>query len=159
MVSKGKYAFRVEHEIDYIEDCSKICNVGYFEENEFVKFYGSLLRLFGKPQYSSEDFENSFMYIIKAKEPDGEELLLSAYFGPTGPAIGGASDIEQTHPAVMELISLIKSTAPQDYEYSGYYIDAGIRVNCGIKDGKIYYQEEEMDEEEQERIWKELFMP
>ena len=39
MVSKGKYAFSVEHEIDYIEDCSKICNVGYFEENEFVKFY------------------------------------------------------------------------------------------------------------------------
>lgn len=64
MVSKGKYAFRVEHEIDDIEDESKICNVGYFEENGFVKFYGSLLRLFGKPQYSSEDFENSFMYII-----------------------------------------------------------------------------------------------
>ena len=76
MVSKGKYAFHVEHEIDYIEDESKICNVGYFEENGFVNFYGSLLRLFGKPQYSSEDFESSFMYIIKAKESDGEEVLL-----------------------------------------------------------------------------------
>ena len=86
------------------------------------------------------------MYIIKAKETDGEELLLSAYFGPTGPAIGGTSGIEQTHPAVIELISLIKSTVPADYNYTGYYIDAEIRVNCGIKDGKIYYQEEEMDE-------------
>lgn len=86
MVSKGKYAFSVEHEIDYIEDCSKICNVGYFEENEFVKFYGSLLRLFGKPQYSSEDFENSFMYIIKTKGANGEELL-------SGRGNGRSSDI------------------------------------------------------------------
>ncbi len=74
MSSEGNYVFSVEQEIDYIEDCSKICNVGYFEENEFVKFYGSLLRLFGEPQYSSDDFENSFMYIIKAKGAEGEEL-------------------------------------------------------------------------------------
>ncbi|MDO5294035.1 MAG: hypothetical protein Q4F05_14945 [bacterium] len=153
---EDQYTFSIETEIDYIENCSRICNVGYFEENEFVKFYGSLLRLFGKPQYSSEDFEASFDYIIKAKSTQGEELLLSAYSGPTGPAIGGTSGIEETHAAVVELISLIKNTAPENYDYTGYYLEAGIRINCGIKDGKVYYQEEEISQEEQERMLEEL---
>lgn len=131
-----------------IESFSKICNVDYLGENQWVEYFGSLIALFGEPLYISDDFETMFEYYIKAESKEGTYVVLSVYSGPSGPAIGGDVEIEWDkgrkafqQEAVLALIELIKSTKPANYSYEGFYEDYSLGIKCGVKNGKPYYEE------------------
>lgn len=117
-------------------------------EQELVLAYGRMLALFGHPIYVNPDLEDQYRYCIEAKDSQGTTVYLDAYSGPSGPAIGGnpRSDVERE--AVEELVTLILSTKPKDYDYIGYYLDGPCKVHMGIKDGQPFMEESELTDEE-----------
>ncbi len=139
---------------------SKICNIYYpfgadFNEN-MAKFPGQLKFLFGEPFVMNEDFENILNYIIEAKDEFGNILLLSVYSAGSGPSIGGHSKDNETEyiKAAEELATYIREADVLDYEYEGYYLDGPNKIKMGIKNGKPYYEETEMSEEEALELYK-----
>lgn len=70
-------------------------NLGVF----FARFRGSLLQLFGKALSESTDSDEAFQYVIEASTADGQTVILTAYGGSSGPAIGGNSELLLTQQA------------------------------------------------------------
>ncbi len=148
----GKFEFQAITDDSKIYCTERMFEVGYQEENGEVRFYGSLFRLFGEPLYISEDYENAYEYLIEVYSNSKRKIYLTAYLGASGPVIAADVDSKEAKEAARALMELIQKTEPEDYEYKGYYLDACLKIECGIKHGKIYYREDEMDEDEFEEI-------
>lgn len=112
--------------------------------NDCAKIYGNLITLFGQPLYQSADLENQYEYCVEAKDPNGNVLYLSAYSGPSGPAIGGFHG-PQASRAADELADFILNAEPADYDYSGIYMDGPCKVEMGVKHGQPYWNETELE--------------
>lgn len=154
------FSFEVTADTDLFIGTSKILNIVDLGPNmteDTVKVQGQLLTLFGEPAYTSKDLEMAYDYVIIAKTSDGKEFVLSAYAGPSGPAIGGNGDIDGIMEAAEELREYILSAKPSDYEYDGYYLDIPVRIHQGIKNGQIFYSETAMSDEEFAQAFRELF--
>ena len=108
-------------------------------ENE-AKALGQLKTRFGEPMRTSNDMENLFEYCITATDPEGNELILTAYHGPSGPAIGGAENDLVYKIAARQLANYVQSAELTDYKISGIYHDAPIplKVTLGVKKGEPY---------------------
>ena len=138
---------------------SQICNIfsidSNFEEN-MARFPGQLKYLFGDPLYMTEDFEDMLSYIIEATDESGNTLLLNVYSAGTGPAIGGhyENDREAYQKAAHELAAYISQADASDYEYEGYYLDGPSKIEMGVENGKSYYKETEMSDEEVSEVFK-----
>jgi len=154
---KMTYKFRVatEEERKNSFGTSRICNIydyvtyaSQFEEKTALVF-GQLKFLFGEPLYVSKDLEAQYGYYITAEDENGSEYLLTAYSGPSGPAIGGNAEDEKTCAAAEALAEYIGNAEASDYAYSGYYMDGPSLVKMGIKDGIPYYEEEELEPTEE----------
>lgn len=109
-----------------------------------AKIFGNLIALFGQPLYQSPDLENQYDYCIEAKDASGQVLYLNAYSGPSGPAIGGFNGAEVIQ-AADELAEFILNAEPADYDYSGIYMDGPCKVEMGVKDGRPYWNECELE--------------
>ncbi|MBP5609558.1 MAG: hypothetical protein J6X66_14995 [Lachnospiraceae bacterium] len=121
---------------------AKICNIydshtGGTGEKDILTF-GQLKRLFGAPAFITENMENQYQYYILAIDENGKTYHLSAYSGPSGPSIGGNVTDMKLIEAAKVLAGYIRDADTEDYDYSGYYMDANLKINCGIKDGKVY---------------------
>ena len=121
---------------------AKICSIydpssGGPGENDILAF-GQLKKLFGEPAYITENLENQYQYYISATDENGKVYHLSAYCGPSGPAIGGNVTDKALFDAAKALAAYVRASDTADYDYSGYYPDADLKINCGIKDGKAY---------------------
>ena len=103
--------------------------------------FGQLQCLYGEPDYKTDDYENMYCYQIKATYKDGSTYYLTAYCGPTGPAIGGDSLDEGACKAGEALAKYIRAAGVVDYEHKCIYYDFGTEITMGIKDGKPYYSE------------------
>lgn len=114
---------------------------------------GQLKTLFGEPLYMTEDMEDQYAYCILAVGKGGEEVYLHVYSGPSGPAIGGNQDSDSSL-AADELAELITSAKASDYEYEGVYWDGPCIVREGIRNGVPYNEEEELTEENYEKMMK-----
>ena len=107
-----------------------------------VRFRGALLRLFGNPYHSSTLSDEAFDYIIEVVDAANHRWILTAYEGPSGPAIGGDSfDRANLYPLAELLVKLIDSTTPADFEAVVYDDDTDNTVEYGYKDGEYYYRE------------------
>ena len=71
-------------------------------------FIGQLLSLFGDADYVYKDNESLCSFAVAAEDKDGNIKYLEAYYGPSGPAIGGSDraidDVIFSH---KEMISFI----------------------------------------------------
>ncbi len=61
-----------------------------------------------------------------------------------GPAIGGGQD-EVSRAAADELSVLSKNAEPSDYDWEGYDMDGPCTIKMGVRNGKPYYEEREME--------------
>ena len=103
-------------------------------------FIGQLLALFGDADYVFEDNECLCTFAVAAEDKDGSIKYLEAYYGPSGPAIGGSDRaIDDVMDAVNELVELIKRAKPKDFEYRSVYGDLGAYIKMGVKNGEPYY--------------------
>ncbi len=124
---------------------SKICEIcGGMDGDGEALVYGQLQKLFGKPVFESENFEEWYNYYIKATDENGKEYYLEAYFGPTGSAVGGSGDDEETVEAANALVKYIKSAETVDYEAKSVYEDFDVEVIMGVKNGTPYSSEREL---------------
>lgn len=106
-----------------------------------ARFRGALLALFGEPLWESEDYEAAYEYLIRAVDEEGREYLLTAYQGPSGAAVGGDTQVQGIEEAAEALCDLLLESEPADFEAEMVYMDLGIRVIYGCRDGKPYVTE------------------
>ena len=141
------YKFRLSTEEETAERLRKgschIMAAAAGSEEAFARFYGQLRTVFGEPQENSDDYEAIYSYSVTAEDENGNRLLLEAYHGPSGAAIGGpvvsADEAEKEihRNAAMELIDLVSSAEPSDYEWEGVYEDVPVNIKYVVKDGKV----------------------
>lgn len=147
------YKFYLEKSADVIPaGSSLICRIS----EEPVVYYGKLQSLFGYPTYETEDLEDQFNYCLSAKDESGDTVVIYAYSGSSGSAIGGCRDAKSIE-AAKQLADMIHNASAVDYEYAGYYLDGQMKVNMGIRGGISYMKETEMTEEEFKEVCKKMF--
>jgi hypothetical protein len=127
---------------------SKIADLQLFSEFNEVQIQGILQRLFGKPFYETSNYENAYSYMIKATDSSDSSLLFEVYQGSSGCAIGGQGIDSEMNKAITEFKQLLLTTKPEDFYYEGYYMDAHVKIICGIDNGKIIYEEIALEEDE-----------
>ncbi len=104
-------------------------------------FIGQVLNLFGEPDYTTEDNEDLYSKAVCAEDKEGNVIYFEVYYGPSGPAIGGADSRDEViRKAADELAEVIMAAEPKDFEYKSVYEDLGVTVRMGVKDGKPYYE-------------------
>ena len=145
------YTFKPLKDTSLSLGSSKILNPDSAKEKELESqghfglytayFRGALLRLFGEPLSTTFVAEAAFKYIIEASDESGKKWLLTAYEGPSGPAIGGDSKDLSNRGAVSALIELTDLTLPADFDAIIYDDDTDNTVYYGCKDGTCYYRE------------------
>lgn len=129
------------------DSSSRIRGLCPMDEREFALVYGRLLTLFGQPRYLSSDLENQYCYSIEAVDEQNNIRYLQAYSGSTGPAVGGGGE-ELDRLAADQLVKLVRSAEPSDYEYTGYYLDGPCKVYMCVKCGQALYEESELTDED-----------
>lgn len=151
-------AFHFEKVEDYpVQDSGKVYSLSTRSNEECALCFGTLITLFGEPLYMTRDMENMYAYHIKGVSEEGHVTYLDVYSGSSGPSIGAGDSSEKTLSAARALDELIQNTRSSDYAYTGYYTDAYLKVECGVRLGKAYYKEDEADEEEIENVIDEMF--
>lgn len=154
---KMAYTFKSEGAKEKLPFGSKICNIidGFADyENQFALVYGKIKSLFDNPIFETENMEELFSYCISATSEDGACVYLDVYCAGSGPAIGGFQD-EASLKAAKELVVYIQQAQPVDYRCKCYYMDGPSVIEVGVKNGKPFYQEEELILSEKE--FKELY--
>jgi len=151
-----KYSFEASKNLNLIAGTSKIDNILLlpYSNEEIVKVHGQLLKLFGEPIYITPNLEDSYCYIIVASDNNGKQFILSVYSGSTGPAIGGDQKIEGIQNAAESLKQYILNAEPVDFEYEGYYLDTGSKINYKIENGVISYSSVQIEGKELENAYK-----
>jgi hypothetical protein len=145
----------VRNEEDFWES-SKIEYFELFSEHNDVVIQGILWALFGEPLYQTNNYENAYRYVIKATDSYNSSLMFEVYQGSSGCAIGGQCMSVEFNKAITEFKQLLQSTKPADFSYEGYYMDACMKIRCGIHDGRIIFEEDALDDDEIEVMYNEL---
>lgn len=110
-------------------------------EEDYALFWGRAITVFGQPDWTDEDWENMYSYLIVAEEEQGNGIYLEVYHGSSGSAIGGYKG-ENYKQAAEELAQLILSAEPSDYEWKGCYYDIPVNMKYTVRDGKAYVEYE-----------------
>ncbi len=107
---------------------------------------GKLLTVFGAPAVVSDNYENSFNYIIRATANDGRATVLNVYnVGVVH--IGALTEDEFTLQAANALVKYVNSAKPTDYERTVYYLDFDLQIDISVKDGKVKIGQSQISEE------------
>lgn len=121
---------------------SCICNVYSGEKGEkHSLFIGQVIKLFGNPDYMTDDYENAFSCAVSAIDDNGNIIYLEIYHGASGPAIGGTND-EEARKAAQALAQIIMESEADDYEKEFVYEDIPVKIKMGVKNGIPYYESE-----------------
>ncbi len=141
-----------------LQDSSLIVGSSYFMDfgemdspEEAAITEGKLLSAFGQPAFTSEDYENSFNYIIRATADDGESVILTVYnVGVVH--IGSAQSNEFAKNAASALIEYVNGFAPTDFSRTLYYLDIPIQIEIQVKDGEVTFDHSEISEEKAQEL-------
>lgn len=125
------------YDLEYDEKTGYYYNI--YDNTYQSLFIGQLLTLFGSADYVTENNEELLSYVVAAEDEEGNVIYLEAYYGPSGPAIGGIAGDEAYENAAGELAWLIMNAEASDFELSSVYEDIGISLKMGVKDGQAYY--------------------
>ena len=107
---------------------------------------GKLLTAFGSPTEASENYENSFNYVIRATANDGNSVMLNVY-GMGVVHIGASQSDEITMQAAKALVEYVNAFKPTDYERTVYYLDFDLQIDIQVKDGNVTINESQISEE------------
>ena len=145
-MSPSKYDFKTIEDSNLIFGTGKLLNPPFPETmDDYAKqsasFRGSLLHLFGQPLEKSNLADEAYLYVIEAFDDKGNTWILSAYQGPSGPAIGGDILDDSILPVAEALLQLIEVTKPAEFEEVLYYQDGDSTITYGCKDGECYWFE------------------
>lgn len=106
-------------------------------------FRGALLKLFGLPHSQSYGADEAFESILEARDPTGKTWILTAYEGPSGPAIGGEVRDTSLYVVAEALLQQIEGTPPADFEAIIYDDDTDHTVVYGCSNGSCYWREQQ----------------
>jgi len=145
-MSSSNYDFKTIENSNHIAGTGKLLNPPWPDNKDdygkqSAAFRGSLLRLFGQPIEKSTLADEAYLYVIEAVDDKGNNWILSAYEGPSGPAIGGDILNNSILSVAESLLQLIEKTIPTDFEEIIYYQDSHTTVTYGCKDGDCYWLE------------------
>lgn len=105
---------------------------------ESARFRGALSQVFGDPPEVKTivgDGQSPFEYVIETSSPSGHRVILTAYDGPSGPAIGGNHQDPESRVAAQELEALLTTTTPRDYEIRYYNEEYDVTITCRCQSG------------------------
>lgn len=107
---------------------------------------GKLISAFGQPEFTSENYENSFNYIIRATADNGKSVVLTVY-GMGVVHIGSDQQDDFAQKAASALIEYVNSFAPTDYSRTFYYLDYNMQIDIQVKDGHAIIAQSQISEE------------
>ncbi|HBU82395.1 MULTISPECIES: hypothetical protein [Paenibacillus] len=122
-------------------ESSKILTSEIGDREELAQFRGSLLTLFGEPDYETSDAENAFQYTIKATDNVQNSYEIVVYQGPSGLAIAGNKNEASVLNVAQFFVEYVKKARPADFDEKLVYEDTGYRIDYGCKNGDCYYKE------------------
>ncbi len=112
---------------------------------------GKLLSAFGQPALTSENFEDSFNYIIRATADNGESVILIVY-GMGVVHIGSDRKDDFAKKAAVALIKYVKAFAPTDYSRTVYYLDFDMQIDIKVQGGKVTMDNSQISEEKKNEL-------
>ena len=136
-----------------LQDTNLIGGSSYFmdfgevnSQEEAAIAEGKLLSAFGQPARTSENYEDSFNYIIRATADTGESVILTVY-GMGVVHIGAAQQNNFAQKAASALIEYVNAFAPADYSRTVYYLDFGMQIDIQVQGGKVTINQSQISEE------------
>lgn len=152
-----KFKFEALNDLGLINGSSYFMDFGNMDsQEEAVIAEGRLLSAFGAPVCTSENYEDSFDYVIRATSENGEDVILSVY-GVGVVHIGAAQQDEFAKSAATALVEYVNSFEPTDFSRILYYMDFNLKIDVELKAGKITIGQSMLSEEEAEEIYSRLF--
>ena len=117
---------------------------------------GKLLSAFGQPEYTSENYENSFNYFIRATADNGESVILTVY-GMGVVHIGSDQTDAFAQKAASALIEYVNSFSPSDYNRTVYYLDFDMQIDIQVKGGKATISQSQISQEKANELFDKFY--
>ena len=141
------FSFELLQDISLIDGSSYFMDFGELNSQEDAAIAeGKLLSAFGDPLFTSENYENSFEYIIRATDEKGESVVFSVY-GMGIVSIGADRQDDFAKKAASALIEYVNTFAPADYSRTVYYLDFNMQLDIKVKNGKAVIVQSQISKE------------
>ena len=143
----------MEFKFESLQDTDLIGGNSYFmdfgemnSQEDAAIAEGKLLSVFGQPAFASENYENSFNYVIRATADTGESVIFTVY-GMGVVHIGSDRQDDFAQKAASALIEYVNAFAPADYSRTVYYLDFDMQIDIQVKGGKAMIARSQISEE------------
>ena len=147
-----KYTFESLQDEKLMSTSSYLMDFGEVKSQEDAAIAeGRLLSAFGQPKYTSENYENSFNYIIRATADNGESVILTVY-GMGVVHIGSEEQNDFAQKAAIALIEYVNTFSPSDYSRTVYYLDFDLQIDISVKGGKAKIAQSQISEEKSSEL-------
>ena len=157
-VDTMKYTFESLQDENLMGGSSYFMDFGEMESQEDAAIAeGKLLSAFGQPEYTSENYENSFNYIIRATADNGESVILSVY-GMGVVHIGAYRQDDFAQKAAVALIEFVNAFAPTDYSRTVYYLDLDMQIDIQVQGGKVTMNQFQISQEKADELFDKFYM-
>ena len=152
-----KYTFESLQDENLMSGSSYFMDFGEMNSQEDAAIAeGKLFSAFGHPQYTSENYENSFNYIIRATADDGESVILTVY-GMGVVHIGAEQQNDVAQKAAMALIEYVNAFSPSDYSRTVYYLDFDLQIDIQVKNGKATIAQSQISEDKAKELFDKFY--
>ena len=152
-----KYTFESLQDENLMGGSSYFMDFGEMESQEDAAIAeGKLLSAFGQPEYTSENYENSFNYIIRATADNGESVILTVY-GMGVVHIGAEVQNDFAQKAATALIEYVNAFSPSDYSRTVYYLDFGLQIDIQVKNGRATIAKTQMSEDKVNELFDKFY--
>lgn len=127
-----------------------------FSQEDAAIAEGKLLSAFGRPEFTSENYENSFNYIIRATAQNGESVILTVY--SVGVVhIGAKPQDDFAQKAATALIEYVNSFSAADYSRTVYYLDFYLQLDIQVKNGRATIGQSQISEEKASELFNKFY--
>ena len=152
-----KYTFESLQDENLMGCSSYFMDFGEMESQEDAAIAeGKLLSAFGQPEYTSENYENSFSYFIRATANDGRSVMLEVY-GMGVVHIGASQSDEITMQAAKALVEYVNAFKPTDYERTVYYLDFDLQIDIQVKNGKATIEQSQISQDKANELFDKFY--
>lgn len=152
-----KYTFESLHGENLMGGSSYFMDFGEMKSQEDAAIAeGKLLSAFGQPEYTSENYENSFNYIIRATPDNGESVILTVY-GMGVVHVGAEQQNDFTQKAAIALIEYVNAFSPSDYSRTVYYLDFDLQIDIQVENGRVTIDQSQISEEKSSELFDKFY--
>ena len=125
-------------------------------EEDAALVEGKLLTVFGAPADVSDNYENSFNYVIRATADNGESVILTVY-GMGVVHIGAEQQNDFAQKAASALTEYVNAFAPADYSRTVYYLDFDMQIDIQVKGGKATISQSQISQEKANELFDKFY--